>query len=242
MTLDVCDPQITEIVLFGCGAMAVEATLYIDEMARHGAMANERLAITDIVSTNFDRLRDIEGILGRKPATHSDIKTCESFTSKNSVVAIGSGTAIYRIREYIKSYGGSFISVVHPSAWIAPTAEIGSGSIISPYCFVGPYSKIGEGSILNVRTTVGHDVEIGDCVVLSPHSDINGSAKIGKGCFIGAGVTVDPCVNIADFCKISSGITVRKNVGAGSMVIDNNKQKQIKMFSEINGENLFMVS
>ena len=231
--------SLTEFVIFGCGAMAVETALYINDIDRQASAANRRFEVTDIVSTNFDRYDDIARILEYKPLCHEDIIGVSSFKEKKSVLAIGSNIAIHRLRQEVKSAGGSFGSIVHPDAYIAPTAKIGSGVIIAPYCFVGPYSSIGDNSILNIRATVGHDVRIGVGVVISPHVDINGAAKIGNNCFLGAGVTVDPLVDIGDFCKATPGTTIHNDVGAGAMVMENTSIKKVRMFNLNDGSNLF---
>lgn len=67
------------------------------------------------------------------------------------------------------------MSLIHPTAVIAPGAQIGEG------CEVGPYAVIGEG------------VRLGPGNVVGPHVVIEGETSIGAGnrflqfCSIGAG-------------------------------------------------------
>ena len=228
-----------EVVFFGCGAMAVETAMYLSDINLENNIFGEELVVTDIISSNFSRLEDIQNILGYKLNTHKDINQVPSFRSKRSVITIGANSPILKIRKYVLDIGGSFISIIHPSSYISPTSKIGDGVIVGPFSFVGPFAQVGHNSILNVRSTIGHDVVVGNGVIISPHVDINGAAKIGSHCFIGAGVTVDPLIEVGSFCKISSGVTLRDNVKSGTFVFEPNHAKKIRMFSEKDGSNLF---
>lgn len=228
-----------EVVIFGCGAMAVETAMYLNDINLQDNISGEELIVTDIVSSSFTRLGDIQNILGYEVNTYTEINEVASFHSKRSVIAIGANSPVLKIRKDVLDVGGSFISIIHPSSHISPTSKIGDGVIVAPFSFVGPFARVGHNSILNVRSTIGHDVVVGIGVIISPHVDINGTAKIGDHCFIGAGVTVDPLIEVGSFCKLSSGVTLKNNVKSGVLVINRSQVKQIRMFSEKDGSSLF---
>src|SRR5438094_666821 len=56
--------------------------------------------------------------------------------------------------------GAKFISVIHPTAYLAPTARIGEGCIIGPFAMVGSYANLEDHVLLNLYSAVGHDVHI----------------------------------------------------------------------------------
>lgn len=231
-----------EVVIFGCGAMAVETAMYLSDINLQNNVFSEELKVTDVVSSSFTRIEDIQNILGYEVNTYKDIHEVASFSSKRSIIAIGANSPVLKIRNDILDVGGLFISIIHPSSCISPTAKIGDGVIVAPFSFVGPFARVGHNSILNVRSTIGHDVVVGNGVIISPHVDINGAAKIGDHCFIGAGVTVDPLIEVGSFCKVSSGVTLKNNLKPGTLAIDQNQAKQIRMFSEKDGSILFKKS
>ncbi len=109
-------------------------------------------------------------------------------------------------------------SLVHPSAYIAPTAKLGEGVVIAPYCFVGPDAVVGMHVFLNVRSTVGHDASVGDYVTISPHAVVGGAASVGDGCFLATGTIVNPGRQLGDSSRVSSGAVVDRNIVAGSLV------------------------
>lgn len=227
-----------EVVIFGCGAMAVETAMYLQDMDLKGNIFGAKIKVTDVVSKNFTRIKDIQNVLGYQVNTHNQINEVISFSSKRSVIAIGANIPILEIRKDVQDAGGSFISVIHPNSYISPSSNIGDGVILAPFSFIGPFARVGHNCILNVRSTVGHDVVVGNGVIISPHVDINGGAIIGDHCFLGAGVTVDPMVKVGNFCKVSSGVTIKKHVQPGAIAINPKPVKQILMYNVKNGSNL----
>lgn len=228
-----------EVVIIGSGGMAVEAVTYINDIVTQSTMYDKGLVVSDIVSNDFTRLEDIKNILGYQVSTHQNLIDVPSFKKKRSVIAIGSNSVVFKIRKEVLSLKGSFLSIIHPSAYISPTSRIGEGVIVAPFCFIGPFARVGHNCILNVRATIGHDALIGNGVIISPHVDINGAATIGDHSFIGAGAIIDPLVKIGNFCKVSSGTALAKNLPSGAITIDRKNAKQIKMFSEKDGSSLF---
>ncbi len=108
-----------------------------------------------------------------------------------------------------KSYGITFSSLVHPTAYLGSNVQYGEGSIICPCAVIGPNSKIGDFTRINRASTIGHDTEIGDYSDIAPGVAIAGMVKIGRKTMIGIGATV------------IDGITIGSNsiVGAGAVAV-----------------------
>ena len=119
-----------EVVIFGCGAMAVETAMYLSDINLQNNVFSEELKVTDVVSSNFTRLEDIQTILGYEVNTYKDINEVASFSSKRSIIAIGANSPVLKIRNDILDVGGLFISIIHPSSCISPTSKIGDGVIV----------------------------------------------------------------------------------------------------------------
>jgi acetyltransferase-like isoleucine patch superfamily enzyme len=232
------DDDIEKLVVFGCGAMALELCTYIDAVASTWKLTGKTLIVTDVVSSEFSRVSQLEQILGYSVARHDDVERVENFHLKKCVIGIGSAEAVRRVSEAVDTRGGNYFSVIHPSAIVSDHAEVHDGVIISPFCFVAPFSCVGRNSILNVRSTVGHDAVVGQGCVISPHVNINGGARIGRFCFLGAGVVIDPRVRLGDFCKVASGLTIRKDVQPGHMAFEGHT-KTVRMFDSSTGASLF---
>ena len=227
----------TRIILFGCGAMALETANCVADCAR--VSAGQAATVTDVVSTDDRCLGAIEQTLGYAVNFCKDLSEVTDFKSKHCVIAIGDTLAIKSISETIDGAGGQYANVVHPSAVVAPLAELAAGTIVAPFAYVGPLARVGSNTIINVGAVIGHDVQIGRGAVISPKVDLNGGSRLGQSVFLGAGVVVDPGVTIGDFCKVSSGTVVRQDLKPGFFAFDDTKPKSAKMFHPTTGQSLF---
>ncbi len=120
--------------------------------------------------------------------------------------------------KLLKSKGGMFITLIHPTAVIAKTAAIGEGAVICPFALISADTKIGDFVTINVMSSIGHDSVIGDYSTLSGHVDITGQVVVGESVFFGSGVKVVPRIKIHSGAKIGAGCTVMRSVSAGTTV------------------------
>ncbi|MBX2803287.1 MAG: acetyltransferase [Myxococcales bacterium] len=125
------------------------------------------------------------------------------------VVAIGHNQVRARVLAELMEAGARPATVVHPSAVIAPTAVIGSGTVVFAGVVVQPDAEVGANVILNTACSVDHDGRIGDHAHLSPGVHLGGTVTVGAGTHLGVG------------CSVIQGITVGHDstVGAGSVVV-----------------------
>ena len=77
-------------------------------------------------------------------------------------VAIGNNSLRQDITEKIEHFEGvNIITLVHPSAYVSPSAFIGKGTVIEPNAIVNTNCSIGSGCIISVGSIVDHDSIIG---------------------------------------------------------------------------------
>jgi len=114
-----------------------------------------------------------------------------------------------------------FFNLSHPSAVIAKTAEIGSGTFVAALSIIAPDAQIGKHCIINHAAVVDHDCIVGDFTHIAPQSSLGGGVKVGKGVLIGAGAVILPGVSINDYAVIGAGALVTKDVAAAMTVIGN---------------------
>lgn len=127
-------------------------------------------------------------------------------------VAIGSNSVRQRITEGIHSFGGKIATLIHPTAIISPSAEIGCGSIAMPGAIVNANAKIGESTILNTHCSVDHDCCIDSFCHISVDAHLCGSVSLGRLCFIGAGAVIINNVDLCSGCTIGAGSVVLKDI------------------------------
>ena len=103
-----------------------------------------------------------------------------------------------------------FPVLVHPLAYVEPSATLAPGVIVSPFCFVALSASLGICSFLNAASQVGHDSVVGDFCSVMPSVNISGNVTIGPRTLVGAGA------KILQGLKIGSDATV----GIGSVVLN----------------------
>ena len=79
---------------------------------------------------------------------------------------------------------------VHPSAVLAPGAEVHPESTVGPLCTVESGAKVGAGSVLVARVHVGHCARIGQRSVLHPGVVLYPRVEVGDDCIVHGGAVV----------------------------------------------------
>lgn len=78
-------------------------------------------------------------------------------------VAIGNNALRQKIIDQLKQVeGATLVTLVHPTAYVSPSATVGAGTVVEPKAVINTHSQIGQGCIISVGTVVDHDCVIGD--------------------------------------------------------------------------------
>lgn len=115
----------------------------------------------------------------------------------------------------LKSKGAEFITLIHPTAIVARTARLGTGSILCPFSMVSADAIVGDFVTINSYSGVGHDAHVGEYTTMSGHVDLTGRVKCGRSVFFGTGAKVIPDVSIGDSAIIGAGTLIVRSVKAG---------------------------
>jgi sugar O-acyltransferase (sialic acid O-acetyltransferase NeuD family) len=141
--------------------------------------------------------------------------------SYDFVVALGDAGNREKVYRRLRERRATFVSVVHPTAYVASSAMVGEGCVVAPFAMVGAHATVGANVALNTYASVGHDSVIGDHCVFSPYSAVNGNVTLGAAVFLGSAAIVTPGRHVGRASKISVGAAVTRDVEAGSLVAGN---------------------
>ena len=108
--------------------------------------------------------------------------------------------------------GFIFPSLVHPSAWVAPTVLLGHGVQVMAGAVIQPDCRVDENTIVNTSASIDHDCAIGAHVHIAPGVTICGNVTIGESAFIGAGATLIQGIRIGESALVGAGETLVRNV------------------------------
>ncbi|HWC55347.1 MAG TPA: hypothetical protein VG434_00055 [Sphingomicrobium sp.] len=208
-------------VLAGGGSFGVEVATYLIDIHRASRATDVNPIVSDVVDSGTPRKADIERVVGAAINVHQGFDSVEDMEDKLAIICVGNAKARRKLFEEISSTGLRFGQVVHPSAYIASTAEIGEGVIICPLAFVGPFASVEDNVAVNVQAAVGHDSILQHSCVISPNAAVNGFARCGVASFVGAGAVIYPGVSLGDYSKLSAGSVLARSVGDGYLMHGN---------------------
>lgn len=130
-------------------------------------------------------------------------------------VALGNLRLRRKNADLIASRGGTFLTLIHPSASLGTNVTIGAGCYIAHNAVLTADVTVGDNVCVFHGTVIGHDCRIGSC------SHVSSLVFLGGGVQVGEGVTIHPGVRVASFKRIGDGATL----GIGSVVLANVRER-----------------
>jgi UDP-perosamine 4-acetyltransferase len=136
-------------------------------------------------------------------------------------VLLGFGAAQGRepIVEAVEAAGLALPTVVHASAYVAPSARLADGVQVLPRASVGPNARIGRGGLVNTGAIVEHDAIVEDYSVVDPGAVLTGRVRIGRSVEVGSGAVLIPDVEVGSGATVGAGAVVIRSVAAGQTVV-----------------------
>lgn len=125
-----------------------------------------------------------------------------------AAVAIGNPQIRTHWIAKLQAAGYHLPLLIHPSAWVSPSAQIGPGSVVFAQASVQAQARIGNGAILNTSCSVDHDVQLGNGVHICPGARLAGEVKVGARSWIGIGASVIQQVSIGADVTVGAGAAV----------------------------------
>ena len=125
------------------------------------------------------------------------------------------------IVEGLLAAGRNLPSLVHPTAYVHGTAQIGPGVVVYPMCNIDTESRIRAAAILHNSVVVSHDTEVGAGAYLAPGVITSGFVTIGPRTFVGTGSVVSDGVSVGSDARVGIGTAVTSDVEGATSVIGN---------------------
>ena len=168
-------------------------------------------------------------ILGYPVFSFEETKPGSSVT-----IAVGEPEIRYQLRKKAQQTGLNLASIISPSAFISPQADISDGVIIAPFCSIQARARVGENVAVNTATIIGHDVVVDADAALSSMVNLGGSTQVGSRSYIGMGAMVKEGLSIGHSTIVGMGSVVYTDVpdevicvGNPARVSRRNKEKRV---------------
>ena len=125
----------------------------------------------------------------------------------------------------ISEKGGRFINVIHPTANICMTHQMGIGNIVGAFTTLSVNTVLGNHVVIQDHCNIGHDCVIGDYTHLYVGNIVCGVNDIGCKVTVYTGTTIYPKIKIAHDSIIGAGSVVMRAVKEGTTVMGNPAKK-----------------
>lgn len=210
-----------KLIFIGAGGHGAELNDYINYInAQSPAAVYQIIGFLDDNPENYAHYRLSAPLLGGI-LNHQIRKDC--------FYVMGIANLNYRKQfiELFLSEGATFETIVHPTAYISPSARLGQGLVIGPMANIGPNATVGDYTLINSRCSLGHDTVIGQFNFISPNVCFSGFTSIGNSNLFGINSATIPGITVGNNNKIMAGMVLDKNVGDGETVFYRFKEKII---------------
>lgn len=122
-------------------------------------------------------------------------------------------------RQRLSTLPMRWATLIHPSAYVDPSVEIGAGTVVFAGAVVQPDTRVGMHAIVNTGACVDHDCVIEDFAHVAPGVHVAGGVIIGEGAFLGVGASVIPGRSIGRWAIVGAGAAVVRDVSAATTVV-----------------------
>lgn len=186
--------------------------MYLFGASGHGKVVKEIIdSNNETVESFVDDNRSVDECAG--------IPVLHELTADMSpiIVSIGANMIRKKVVERLMANNNKtqFVSAIHPSAIVSPSAKIGMGTVVMAGAVINAGAIIGDHCIINTGASVDHECIVGNYCHIAPHATLCGQVHLGDGVMMGVGSCAIPCVNIGDWAIIGAGATVVNDINAG---------------------------
>jgi UDP-perosamine 4-acetyltransferase len=137
----------------------------------------------------------------------------------NAVGSVGRPSTRRRVFERFNDRGYRFESVIHPSAVVAASVELGEGVQVMAGAVIQPGVRIGTNVLVNTCASLDHDCVVAPHTHVAPGVTLSGGVRIGEAAHIGTGAVVIQGIEIGNGAIVGAGGVVVRNVPPGVTVV-----------------------
>lgn len=93
-------------------------------------------------------------------------------------VGIGNNAVRCELLEKLSAAGFEIPVLIHPTAYVSPTATVGAGTVIEPKALVNTNADISKGCIISVGAIVDHDTVLGRCCHVNAGAIVKAGGRV----------------------------------------------------------------
>lgn len=121
-----------------------------------------------------------------------------------------------------------YLTFVHPTAYIAKSAQIGHANIILANCVINSNVILGNFNTLNSNALIGHDTILGNNNFIAAHTCIGSGLVIGNGNFTGLNSSMRNQITVGDYNLIGMASNLVKSIDDHHILVGNPAKDLLK--------------
>ena len=121
-----------------------------------------------------------------------------------------------------------YVSLIHPSASVSPSAELGVGLLVFQFVTIANAARVGDNTYASAYCLVSHHVQVGAGVSMAPRVSLFGGSQLGKSVYAGGHAIVKNGVKVGDGAVLGMGAVVVRDVPP-DVTVTGNPARQIPM-------------
>lgn len=152
-------------------------------------------------------------VVGRPVPWLGELRDFNSMGDAAYIIALGKLHIRREVIDLLDKTDCAALTIVHPTAFVSPSAELGAGVYVGPQAVVNSRARIGDHAIINTSAIIEHDCVVGENTHVAPGAVMGGDVTIGHDTLIGVGARIIPHVMVGDNATIGAGSVVVRDVG-----------------------------
>lgn len=162
-----------------------------------GAGGHGRVVAELAQACNYSRIDFVDDYSTLAIGTLPDLP---SLAPRYAAVAVSIGNLPFRQRLFdeLEALEVPVPALVHPTAYVSPSARVESGALLLPGAIVNANAVIGRGAIISAGAVIDHDATVGPCSHVDAGAVVAARASVPPLTKVPAGTCVRPDSPIAN--------------------------------------------
>jgi sugar O-acyltransferase (sialic acid O-acetyltransferase NeuD family) len=202
----------TPLLILGAGGFAREAA----EAVRAEAEAHGRWNLLGFLDDDAKRHGDLlEGVPVLGP-----LDALADYPDARVVACMGHPGNFFtrkRVVRRLQLPPERWATVVHPTASLGSSTEIGCGTVVLASVVTTAAVSIGEHVVVMPATVMTHDNVVGDYTTFGAGVRLAGRVRVGEGAYVGSAALVRQDLEVGEWSLIGMGAVVTESVPPGEV-------------------------